>query len=109
MCKRAANAGLVDTRAFDSSYLISRAYVDKFKDEVKKKKALESIDEEDSDDCVPEAEEGDAPWAGLDEAGDAADSQEKPTPYAKNWKASAALPRARGQNSRYTTLLESFQ
>lgn len=35
--KRVANAGLVDTRVFDSSYLLPRPYVDSFKDEVKKR------------------------------------------------------------------------
>lgn len=37
-------------------------------------------------DCAPN--ENDAPWAGLDEPGDATDGQEHSTPCAKNWKAS---------------------
>ena len=35
--KRAANAGLVDTRLFNSDYLVLREYVNTFENEVKRK------------------------------------------------------------------------
>lgn len=47
--KRAANAGVVDTRAFDSSYLLSRPYVNQFQNEVKSKKPEDVVNDEDED------------------------------------------------------------
>lgn len=83
--KQAANAGLVDKRPFESSYLLPRAYVNKFENEVKRRKPVEGAEELDED-------SDDAPWEGVEEevAGDAADGQKVPSPCAKNWKASAA-------------------
>lgn len=41
--KRTANAGLVDQQKFHSTYLLSREYVNLFKDEVKKRKPPEVV------------------------------------------------------------------
>lgn len=88
--KRAANAGLADTRTFKSSYLLSREYVDRFQYEVKKKKPDADPKENADEGCDVAAGEDDAPWVGADEPGDVTDGQKKPTACAKNWKASAA-------------------
>lgn len=47
--KHAANAGLVDTRVFNSSYLLTRQYVDEFQHEVKGKKPENAANNDNED------------------------------------------------------------
>ncbi|KAF7976738.1 hypothetical protein HWV62_5710 [Athelia sp. TMB] len=79
--KRAADAGTVDGRQFDSSYLLSRADVDVFKDEVKRRAPTQTDSEDGSLDALGEA---------GDEAGDVTDAQEIKTTCSKTWKAAAS-------------------
>jgi hypothetical protein len=50
--KRAGNAGHVDQRQFNSDYLISREYVNRFADEVKRKAKKPSEDSDHDQVCV---------------------------------------------------------
>ncbi|KAF7964652.1 hypothetical protein HWV62_4415, partial [Athelia sp. TMB] len=72
--KRAANAGHVDQHHFASTYNLSRAEVDVFKDEVR---------------CKPpvDGDLHDVPSDGLGGPGDVTDGQDVQTTCAKNWKA----------------------
>ncbi|KAF7970980.1 hypothetical protein HWV62_22471 [Athelia sp. TMB] len=78
--KRAADSGTVDGRQFHSSYLLSRADVDVFKDEVKRRGPAQTDTEDGSLDT---SEAG-------DEAGDVTDTQEIKTTCSKTWKAAAS-------------------
>ncbi|THG92734.1 hypothetical protein EW026_g8267 [Hermanssonia centrifuga] len=107
--KRVMSAGTEDTASFDSNYFLSRDYVDRFKDEVKRRaqvkmKESRPVDNVDASDTESLSEDDDAPWI-VDSAspGDACDGQEKATPCTKRWKASAAEHEKTALNIYYQT------
>ncbi|EIW62715.1 uncharacterized protein TRAVEDRAFT_101463, partial [Trametes versicolor FP-101664 SS1] len=90
--KRIASAGSADERVFQSSYVLSRTEVDRFKDEVKRRtpsKTTKTTDTHDARDTDASSDEDDAPWISEDAPGDAPDGQTSPSSCTKNWKASA--------------------
>lgn len=85
--KRAANAGLVDQREFESDYVMSRAQVNRFQYEVKSR-AREGLAEGCDEEIECEDEEAGEPYLiGPDNPGDPADGQDAETPCTKNWRA----------------------
>ncbi|KAF7968607.1 hypothetical protein HWV62_30025 [Athelia sp. TMB] len=78
--KYTAQAGTADGRHFSSTYLLSRADIDIFKDEVKRRATTSA----DSENMPP-----DAPQDALNEPGDVTNVQEVKTTCSKNWKAAA--------------------
>lgn len=94
--KRVAPSGkrsLGDTRPFDSDYILSREFVDKFANEVKsrqkhpkgKQVAPAEGESDDEEDDVPATEEGDLTNGGT----------EAPSACASHWKAASAEERKR--------------
>ncbi|THG96932.1 hypothetical protein EW026_g4986 [Hermanssonia centrifuga] len=105
--KRVMSTGTEDTASFDSSYFLSREYVDRFKDKVKRRarvKEARPIDGDDASEAESLSKDDDAPWVvDLASPGDACDGQEKATPCTKRWKASAAEHKKTALNIYYQT------